>query len=426
VVYADEGSLWLVETAGGEPERLTEGRAARWSPVGEEIAFLRGQPTQLWVRDAGGSERPVTHLANGVGSFAWSPDGGRIATTSPPAQVPAVDPSKLPTTIIEVHRRPPLPPGHTLWVTDLKTAETHLVATAAPGITWSDPVWSPEGQRLALVENAFAATGGEHELHLAVVDLEARSVHHPAGRSRCKVFIPSWSPDGARLALPYSPHEFVHPWHWDLGVVAACGGEVHCLAGDYFIDSVCWHPDGHTVYCRGGRGSTRQVLRVDTASGQIQPLTDVPGHHEHLRLSRDGQWLIGTYQSPTTLSEVFLLSTDGRERRRLTRVNERLERFRLAEAEVVRWRAPDGMELEGVLVKPLEYRPGQRYPVIVDLHGGPVEGGMAEFHAEYHWLAAQGYMVFAPDFRSGQTYGWCPPPADAEAVVTMRSTTSTM
>jgi dipeptidyl aminopeptidase/acylaminoacyl peptidase len=197
-------------------------------------------------------------------------------------------------------------------------------------------------------------------------------------------------------------------------VLSASGGEVQCLASDYFIESVYWHPDHRTVFCRGGRGSTRQVLRVDTVTGQVQPLTDAPGQHRNLCLSRDGQWVICTYQSPTALPEVYLLSTDGRERRRLTWINDRLERFRLAEVEIVRWRAPDGLELEGVLVKPLDYQHGQRYPMIVDLHGGPVQGGMAEFLPEHHWLAAQGYMVFGPDFRGGQTYGWCPPPAEAE------------
>jgi dipeptidyl aminopeptidase/acylaminoacyl peptidase len=65
-------------------------------------------------------------------------------------------------------------------------------------------------------------------------------------------------------------------------------------------------------------------------------------------------------------------------------------------------------------VKPLGYEPGRRYPVIVDLHGGPVGGVRADFRPEWHWMAAQGYMVFAPDFRGGQTYGWYGPPAEAE------------
>jgi dipeptidyl aminopeptidase/acylaminoacyl peptidase len=306
-------------------------------------------------------------------------------------------------------------------VTDRLTGETRVVATAAPGVTWSDPVWSPDGTHLALVEDVTDATirsvpHAEETLLLAVVELATGTVQYPAGRGRRKTYAPAWSPDGARLAFPYSPHEFVFPWHWELGVVAASGGDVQCFAGEYFIQgSVCWHPDDRTVYCQGARGSTHQVLRVDTATGRVQPLTDAPGGHEEFSLSKDGRWLVCAYQSPASLKEIYLLSTDGRQRRRLTRTSKRLERFHLAETEIVRWRAPDGLELEGALVKPLGCQPGQRYPMIVDLHGGPVVGGMAwGFYPEWHWLAAQGYLVFAPDFRGGQTYGWCAPPAEAE------------
>src|SRR5262249_50564627 len=157
-------------------------------------AFLRGQPAQVWVRDAGGQERPVTDSPAGVGTFAWSPDGRRIATAGPPEVGAAADPDEPPKTIIEVRLPEPLPPGHVLRVTDLASAYAHpgagtrLVATAAPGVTWSYPVWSPDGQRLALVENAIVATlqsapHAEEELHLAVVELETGRVQYPAGRS---------------------------------------------------------------------------------------------------------------------------------------------------------------------------------------------------------------------------------------------------
>ena len=82
---------------------------------------------------------------------------------------------------------------------------------------------------------------------------------------------------------------------------------------------------------------------------------------------------------------------------------------RLSDVELVRWRAADGWDLEGVLVKPLGFRPGRRYPLLVDIHGGPAPGGTAYFKRAWHWLAAQGYMVFSPDFRGGQTYAWAGP-----------------
>jgi dipeptidyl aminopeptidase/acylaminoacyl peptidase len=284
-------------------------------------------------------------------------------------------------------------------------------------VSWSSPAWSPNGQQIALLESVAAATQGEAQLHLAVIELTSGNVRHPAGQPRGLVGTPRWSPDGTRLALPYSPHDFAYPFRTVCGVVAADAGEVLCFAADYCLwlyDSLCWHPDNRTLYCLGNRGITRQLLRVDTLTGQVSPLTDAPGVHDELRISAGGQWLLCTYRTPTARSQVYLLSTDGHGRRQLTRVDDPLETLQIGATEIVRWRAADGLELEGVLVKPLEYEPGRRYPTVVDLHGGPVAYLHAEFHGEWQWLAAQGYLVFAPDFRGSQSYGWFDPPGYQE------------
>ena len=105
VAYAYDGQIWLIDTEGGEPRRLTEGAAPRWSPVREEIAFVRGQPARLWIRDAGGGERQMAPSGPGLAlpmfvfrgtlAFAWSPDGPRIAMVGP-LEEPAGDGGKEP------------------------------------------------------------------------------------------------------------------------------------------------------------------------------------------------------------------------------------------------------------------------------------------------------------------------------------------
>src|SRR5262249_16832997 len=149
-----------------------------------------------------------------------------------------------------------------------------------------------------------------------------------------------------------------------------------CLATDFFIRSLCWHPDGRTLYCCGSRGITTQLLRVDTATGSVALLTNDPGVYENLRVS--GDRILCTYRTPTSLPELLVLSLDGRERRPLTTVSDRLRSLRLAEVERVEWPAPDGLRIQGFLVKPPGYTPARRHPTIVDLHGGPVGGLQAE------------------------------------------------
>ncbi len=410
VVYADGGALWSTDITGGEPQRLTDGTNPRCSPTGNTLAFLRGQPSQLWLRDVDGAERLLTSDAGGVTTFAWSPDGRRIAVVCPLTARKSEDQETLPATIVEMHPRS-LSSGCVLQVVDVTTGAAEAAARSAPGVNWQMVVWRPDGRAVALWERGPDLNEADRP---AVLDLETGQVRHPAGRGLRPGYSLTWSPDCTRLAFAHSPHDFLHPFRPELGVVAATGGEVACFAGDYIIEDVVGYLDEHTVLCVGGRGIGRQLLRVDTLSGAVQALTDLPGDHGDVRLSTDRQWLVCTYRTPTTFPELVLLSADGRERRPLTGFSDRLASFRLAEIEIMRWPAPDGLEIEGWLVKPLDHQPGRRYPLIVDLHGGPVGGVRADCRPEWHWLAAHGYMLFAPDFRGGQTYGWCPPPAEGE------------
>src|SRR5205085_11838827 len=141
-------------------------------------------------------------------------------------------------------------------------------------------------------------------------------VQYPLGRTKRQVFTPEWAPDGLRLAVPYSPHDSIHPFRPACGVVTAGSGDVACLASDYFIapfHSLCWHPDNRTILSCGARGITTQVVRVATATGSVRPVTNAAGIHEHLRCGADGTRLVCTYRTLTTVPEVYLLSADGRE-----------------------------------------------------------------------------------------------------------------
>lgn len=417
VVYTDRGSIWQVDVSGGGPRRLTRGTRPHSSPATDEIAFLRGRPrgpAQLWIWDAArGAERSLTALETGVHIFSWSPDGRRIALVSPLTEPQPPDRAALPETIIEVHRRT-LPPGVALVIVDPATGESEVMARSEPGVEWLMVVWRPDGGSLALWERVPDRGVSGVGDHPAVFELATGGFRYPAGQNQRPSYFLCWSPDSTHLALSHSPHDFLHPFRSVLGIVDAAGGEIACRANDYLLEEVGGYGDERTVYCTGVRGVGQQVLRVDTVTGAVRPLTEGAGDHCQPRVSPDRQWLACTYRNPTTLPEVTLHSTDGRECRRLTRVNERLKRFRLAEVEIVRWPAPDGLEIEGILVKPLDFDSKRRYPTIVDVHGGPVGGVRADCRPEWHWLAAQGYQVFAPDFRGGQTYGWVPPVAEAE------------
>jgi dipeptidyl aminopeptidase/acylaminoacyl peptidase len=409
-VYTLGGEIRRLDLAGQPLPPLGEGSAPRWCPDGSGVAFLRGAPAQLWFHDADGPQRQLTHYPHGIADFAWSPGGRQLAVIGPldPPPPLSAGPQAATSTIVRLPNRRLHRQG--VWLLDLAGGEMRLVARSAPGISWSAPAWSPDCGRLAVLEDWYAATSGSGQDPLAVIHLESGAVDHPLRAHKRVAGAPHWSPDGTRLALPHSPHERLHPFRFACGIVPAEGGEVTNLAGDYFVRSLCWHPGGRSLFACAAQGLATQVLQVDTTTGAVRPLTAQPGVHEHLRPSPDGKGLLCTYRTPTTLPELLYLSADGGERRQLTRVSDRLQSLRLAPVELRRWSAPGGTPVEGVLVKPPGYRRGRRYPAIVDLHGGPVAHLATEFHPEWHFLAAHGYLVFAPDFSGSQLYGWCPAP----------------
>ena len=172
IVYTYRGDVWLTDAAGEEPKRLTEGWSPHWSPTADLVAFLRSEPAQLWLSNPEGSERPLTDHPRGISAFAWSSDGQQLAVVSPLGEPPAPEGGASAASIVEVHRRR-LPPGCSLSVLDPSTGLTRPIAMSSPGVSWFSLAWSPDGKQIALLESVVAATEGEAQLYLAVVELES-------------------------------------------------------------------------------------------------------------------------------------------------------------------------------------------------------------------------------------------------------------
>lgn len=405
IFYVHAGAIWRTAGDGAAPERVTEGAAPRRSPVSDTLAFLRGQPTQVWLRDPGGAERPLTDAPGGAVDMAWFADGRRVAWVGAAPPPPEPDEAQ---TIVELHRRPA--PKHELWVTQLDTDESDRVASAPPGFAWEQSAVSPDGARIALAESGLFPNVARRRV--TVIECSTGQQSYPDPNPRHVSVCPQWSPDGRTLALILSPHDFAYPTRYECATVPTAGGAVTCHAPDIAVGAVRWHPDGASLFCKTLQGTSCQLVRVDLATGRAAPLTQALGQYRGLAVSRDGLWLASAFQSPLSVGALHRLPTGGSPPRAEASADAPLARIALGEAELVHWRAPDGLELDGVLVKPPGYKPGRRYPLLLELHGGPAPGGTAYWHAHWHWLAAQGYLVFSPDYRGGQTYGWHEPLTD--------------
>jgi dipeptidyl aminopeptidase/acylaminoacyl peptidase len=173
-----------------------------------------------------------------------------------------------------------------------------------------------------------------------------------------------------------------------------------------------WSLDSKQIYFEVGVGVDRHLFSVSIPDGKLTQLTRERGAI-NVSLQEDSGLLLVSFTDPTQPGDYYVARTETiGQRARWTRVshaNPQVAKFQLGEYETVRWKSSDGQMVEGILVKPVGYEAGKRYPLVVQVHGGPASAYMNTFSGGYgtytHIYAGNGYAVFQPNYRGSSQYG---------------------
>jgi dipeptidyl aminopeptidase/acylaminoacyl peptidase len=425
-------SLWIVDAKGERLRQLTEGTwrdsAARFSPDGRRVAFLsnRSGSTQihvLWLDTRETAQ--LTRFEFEPSAPVWSPDGKKIAFT---VRVPDEDP---PLTI----KLPKSPKGaelakgavvvdRTTWGADgtgpVARGFTHvftvdaMVGGTPRQVTSGDfdhqaPAWAPDGRTLyvsGIRKPDAEYLRGDSEIHaIDLGSLEVRTLTDRRGPDTR----PEVSPDGKWIAYAgYDERNFTNHVG-SLYLMDSSGGGQRLLAGAFPSSpgDLTWGADGGGVYYAMEEKGERNVYFVSVKPG-AQPQKVTSGAHvlSGLSMARSGLNVAvrSSFQEPGVLVSFTLLKPN--DQRVLVDVNrDVLDGLHLASAEEIRYPSTDGANVQGWLMKPADFQPGRKYPMVLWIHGGPWSMYSVAWSWAFQNFAANGYAVLWTNPRGSTGYG---------------------
>ena len=411
----EDGSAWSelrVVDPSGESRVFIGGevnvRSIGWLPDSSAITFLdqrKGDDhTTLYkLPVAGGEARRIATVGTGVQGYSFSPDGGRVALISQepdPEELKEQRDKGFDQIIYEEDWKP-----RRIWLVDVDDPDAEAEPLDIDGSV-QRVEWSPAGDRLAvsvtprqLVDDTLMFQ------RLRILDLEGEEVGRIDNPGKLGDW--SWSPDGEHIA--FIGTESIHDTREGrLMVASGQGGEWTNLLPDlaghvWYID---WRSDREIVFISyEGVEARLGVIGADGANEQTLKQRDGL-IFDALSVADDGRIVLGasTVEHPREIHAFREGATE-----RLTVSNEWLADRQLARQEVVTYSARDGLQIEGLLVWPLDYREGQRYPLILAVHGGPEahysNGWLTSYNLPAHHAAAEGYFMFYPNYRGSTGRG---------------------
>ncbi len=422
---ATVSDLWRVSWGGGAEQLTNTPDNSEWSPAfgGAVIAYLsdatKDEETQVFVMpvkgmsDGGGKGRQVTTLKGGVSEYALSPDGKTIIATAEVGPSVGADPDK-PTPIV-IDRFQFKEDGRD-YIDDRRLhlfridVTTGVVEQLTQGVAdYYSPAWSPDGSLISYVTKNADREDRHFNYDVFVMapvkGANPRKVSDYAGADADPDTgaRPQWSPDGKKLLwLQSGKDKWIYYAPFELTVADFDTGEVKLLARiDRWIYSPHWSADGTSVIALIEQDRDTLAAKIDLETEEITYLTSGKRFAYELAVSSSGRIAVleGTNERPYELKAV------EEETRPLTHHNDWLSGRRLTETGDITFMSGQE-EIHGLLVLPDGYRVGQRYPLIVRLHGGPVYQYSHEFIFDWRLYAANGYAVLAVNPRGSSGRGF--------------------
>ena len=420
--------LYLMRPDGGEARKITDAREGvstfEFTRDGQWIVYRSGKAgeEQLYriPATAGDSIKAeqLTRHSTGVGIWEFAPGDKRIYFIT--ADTIDLDEKLRREKRFTVDIRNAETPVSSLWAFDLDGRKTTRL-TRDTSITVSGFQISDDGKYVSfrgISSERYKRNITEQGINgdNFLLDVASGSIERLTNNVEVGESTPSFSPDSKWLAFSgpddLSAYSMKNTRVY-VRAVADKNGQWRKLGSDFDGDVSVgfWSADGKTIYFTEGIRTTNQAMALDVATGKVRQLTN---EKASLNVSRDDdtKTILVQYSDPTTPATIFTVASMDQVGTRsawkqLTESNPQVRGFALGQEEEINWKSTDGRTVGGVLVKPINYTQGQRYPLIVAIHGGPASADVLGFNGGYggQVFAGAGYVVLKPNYRGSTNYG---------------------
>jgi len=401
----------------------------KWSPDGDWIAYLtkKDDHTQIYaLRLAGGESFPVTQCSGDVQEFEWSPDGkqmlfllgedhekeqkdrkaryGDYAEEDADYQrlrlwITAFEPSGWETQTW---------PGKIMDSTEIKE-KSRILLDSVP-YTISRFLWSPDGLKVALQHQPDPLINSFFHADISILDIATGDVtpliHEPSFDG-----LIDWSPDGQSILYQTYEDDSTSNYYRNarLYITDLSGNKKVPVAGEFDEEFSGMHWVDNGIYATAYLKTRRMLYHIDPSHpDQVQIYISSPDRISDFSITDDGRHLAFIGSSANQLDEVYLKSGNLPPVQR-THNTDQIRDWQVAQSEVITWTSQDGSEIEGILMKPANYNPAKKYPLLVVIHGGPTGISLPSPVTSYvypvtQWLA-KGALILMPNYRGSAGYG---------------------
>ena len=413
----EKTQIYFMHPDGGEARQITEDEdgvnSYQWSRDWKHIAYMAGKPEkrQLWLMSGKGENAvKLSDHKTPVTSFSWNPDSRKIYFIAPDRVDSLDEERKKKKFDVDIKDKKGIP-SH-LWEISIETKEEKRLTQ---GEEFSVTSWtvSDDGTKIAFI-------GKSTERYISFLDIDVYLLNLTSGKvSRITdngvgEGNLSFSPDSRRLAFTMPDNEESFMNLEKIYLIPSGGGKPEKLLNNFSYEGSIsfWSEDNKFIYFTSQVGVNYPLFRVEVETDEVERITDF-GNAAFFSKDKEAEKFIVNYSDPDNPSNFYYSELENFPNKdkwiKLSESNPRVNTYTLGKQETIQWVSSDGKTIEGILIKPEDFQRGRRYPLIVQIHGGPAGAFTNRFSSSWstypHIFTAHDYVIFQPNYRGSTGYG---------------------